>query len=94
MYPKPQQIGSHKMQEIKELSITDQMRKTFVPSGTAPIVQLSLSEYGLANSDFVLKCIEELEHLPLRTQLGNPPTNLEKLAYRLLCDSAFINITK
>ena len=82
------------MNETKELSITEQMRQTLVPRGTAPIVQLSLAEYGFINHDFVLKCIDELERLPMRAQMGEPPTNLEKLAYMLLCDSAFIDREK
>ena len=82
------------MNETKELSIIEQMRQSFVPKGTAPIVQLSLADYGFVNHDFVLKCIDELERMPMRAQMGEPPTNLETLAYMLLCDSAFIDREK
>jgi hypothetical protein len=41
--------------------------------------------------DFVQKCIDELEKMPNRVALGDMPTNLEKLAYQLLLDSAYID---
>jgi hypothetical protein len=40
--------------------------------------------------EFIEKCIAELERMPVRSALGEPPTALEQLAYTLLCDSAYI----
>jgi len=40
--------------------------------------------------DFVQKCIDELERIPTRVALGDTPSNLEKLAYQLLIDSAYL----
>lgn len=73
-------------------NITDRMRNQLQPKGTAPIVQLHLAGLGIFNSDFIAKCINELERMPIRTALGEGPTNLEKLAYQLLKDSAYIDI--
>ena len=73
-------------------NITERMRNQLQPKGTAPIVQLQLAGLGLFNSDFINKCIDELERMPIRAALGESPTNLEKLAYQLLKDSAYIDI--
>jgi hypothetical protein len=75
---------------VNELSITDQMRHYLTPKGTAPIVRLHLADYGMYNHVFILACIDELDKLPIRAALGEPPTKLEQLAYQLLCDSAYI----
>jgi hypothetical protein len=73
--------------------ITDKMRSQLQPKGTADIVQLGLTD-RFFQSDFINKCIDELERMPMRAALGEEPTSLEKLAYILLCDSAYINIDK
>lgn len=74
-----------------EPSITDTMRARLRPKGTAPIVILRPAGIGIEmHADFVAKCIDELEKMPIRAALGEPPTNLEKLAYELLKDSAYI----
>lgn len=75
-----------------ELSVIERLRGLLVPQGTAPIVQLRFDkDYGLVNYDFIKSCIDELEQIPMRAHLGIPPTNLEKLAYMLLCESAYID---
>lgn len=78
------------MKPFSELSITERMRHYLKPSGTAPIVQLHLDGCGMFNHDFITACIDELEKMPSRAALGEPPTKLEQLAYQLLCDSAYI----
>lgn len=72
-----------------EMTVIEQLRNSLQPQGTAPIISLQLRD-RFFHLDFVQKCIDELEKMPLRAQLGEPPTNLEKLAYMLLCDSAYI----
>jgi hypothetical protein len=44
------------------------------------------------DEEFVTKCLDELERMPLRAAVGDGPTNLEKLAYQLLLDSAYIDL--
>lgn len=76
---------------VSEMSITERMRNNLQPQGTAPIVGLKTQGAGIwVNHEFVTKCIDELEKLPARVALGDAPSNLEKLAYMLLCDSAYI----
>ena len=75
---------------LHELTITERMRHYLKPKGTAPIVQLHLAECGIFNHDFITACIDELDQIPVRAALGQPPTKLEQLAYQLLCDSAYI----
>jgi hypothetical protein len=74
------------------MNIINRLRDTLQPRGTAPVVQLRLAGHGMFNSDFVSKCIDDLEKLPLRSHLGEHPSNLEKLAYQLLMDSAYIDL--
>jgi hypothetical protein len=44
------------------------------------------------DSDFVSKCIDDLEKITLLAHLGDHPSNLEKLAYQVLLDSAYIDL--
>lgn len=74
------------------MTIVERMRKELQPLGTAPVVQLFLADDGMTNSDFVARCIDELDNMHIRALLGERPTNLEKLAYKLLLDSAHINL--
>ena len=73
-------------------NVIGRMRDHLQPKGTAPIVQLQLAGHGMFNSDFITKCINELERMDIRAVMGEGPTNLEKLAYQLLKDSAYIDI--
>lgn len=72
--------------------IIQRMRDNLQPRGTAPVVQLHLAGYGMFHKEFVDKCIDELERMHIRVALGDMPSNLEKLAYELLKDSAYIDI--
>ncbi len=75
-------------------TIIRRLRNTLLPKGSAPIVLLNtLGPAGIeTHVDFVQKCIDELEQMPVRAALGDGPTNLEKLAYQLLLDSAYIDL--
>jgi hypothetical protein len=73
--------------------IIQRLRNNLQPKGTAPIVILRTLGVGIEmHPDFVNKCIDELERMPLRAALGETPTNLEKLAYQLLLDAAYIDL--
>ena len=73
-------------------NIIERMRNELQPKGTAPLVILRPLGIGIEmHADFVTKCIDELERIPMRAALGDMPTNLEKLAYQLLLDSAYID---
>lgn len=78
---------------MNDNEIIRRLRANLQPKGTAPIVLLCpLHSSGIEmHVDFVQKCIDELERIPNRVALGDMPTNLEKLAYQLLLDSAYIN---
>jgi hypothetical protein len=74
------------------LNIIERMREELQPKGTAPIVILRPMGIGIEmHADFVTKCIDELERIPMRAAVGEVPSNLEKLAYQLLLDSAYID---
>jgi hypothetical protein len=73
-----------------ELTIVERMRGQLRPSGTLPVVGLHLND-RFFNVEFIEKCIAELERMEIRAAIGDAPSNLEKLAYTLLCDSAFID---
>ena len=73
--------------------IIQRLRNNLQPKGTAPIVILRTLGVGIEmHPDFVNKCIDELEKMPMRAALGEEPTNLEKLAYQLLLDAAYIDL--
>ena len=82
------------MKRFSEMTLVEKLRNNLRPKGTAPVVQLRLNGYGMFNSEFINKCIDELEMIPMRAVLGEQPSNLEKLAYQLLCDSAYIDPSK
>lgn len=78
---------------MKDQDIIHRLRANLQPKGTAPIVLLRpLHSAGIEmHVDFVNKCIDEIEKIPMRAALGDVPSNLEKLAYQLLLDSAYID---
>ena len=86
-------MSVHEGKRIQDMSIVERLRNALQPKGTAPIVLLRpLHSCGIEmHADFVSKCIDELEQMPVRAAMGDGPTNLEKLAYQLLLDSAYID---
>lgn len=56
--------------------------------GTAPLVSLSIG-YQHFHEDFIEKCLDELDRIPIRVEVGDTPSNLEKLAYELLAVGVF-----
>lgn len=82
-------MSVHEGKRIEEMTITERMRNNLRPGGTAPIVGLHLNN-RFFNKEFIDQCIDELDRVALRAQLGEMPNPLEKLAYTLLCDSAYI----
>jgi len=75
--------------KLSEMSITDRMRANLAPKGSMNVSYIHLSSNHF-DYDFIMKCINELDAMQIRSELGMPPTNLEKLAFMLLCDSAYI----
>lgn len=83
------------MKRYEDMTIIEQLRNSLQPKGTAPIVILRPMGIGIElHVDFVTKCIDELERMPMLAVLGEEPSNLERLAYMLLCDSAYIEPKK
>ncbi len=78
---------------MKDQDIIRRLRANLQPKGTAPIVLLRpIHSVGIEmHVDFVQKCIDELEQIIMMAPLGGQPSNLEKLAYQLLLDSAYID---
>jgi hypothetical protein len=85
-------MSEHEGKRYQDMTLIERLRNNLHPRGTAPVVQLHLAGYGMFNSDFVSKCLDELEQMPMRAAVGDGPTNLEKLAYQLLMDSAYIDL--
>jgi hypothetical protein len=79
---------------MEEISLTKIMRCKLVPQGTLPAVKLHLNNYGYVNHDFILRCLDEIDKLPMKQALGEPPSELERLAIMLLMDSAYIELPK
>lgn len=84
------------VKRFKDMTLIEKLRNNLRPLGTAPIVLLRpLHSCGIEmHADFVTKCIDELERMPIRAALGDRPTCLEQLAYQLLLDSAYIELDK
>lgn len=70
--------------------ITEQMRAELLNQGSGKVATLHMID-RFFHAEFVAQCIAELERMPLRIAVGDEPTNLERLAYCLLCDSAYID---
>ena len=86
-------MSVHEGKRIQDMTLIDRLRNNLQPKGTAHIVILRTLGVGIEmHPDFVNKCIDELDRMPLRAALGDNPTNLEKLAYQLLLDSAYIDL--
>lgn len=76
---------------IHEMSITERMRNNLQPRGTLQVVGLHLNE-RFFDVAFINACIDELDRMTARAAVSDVPSNLEKLAYTLLMDSAYIDI--
>lgn len=75
--------------------LLDNLRRLLTPRGSTPHVGLQTSGVGIwLPTSFIDLCITQVEAIPLQNQLGNPPNHLEKIAFQLLCDSAYITTTK
>jgi hypothetical protein len=74
------------------VTLIERLRNNLQPRGTAPLVKLQLKGAAMFNKEFVDKCLDELERMPMRAAVGNGPTDLEKLAYQVLLDSAYIDL--
>lgn len=75
------------------MTLVERLRNELQPKGTAPIVILRTLGVGIEmHADFVSKCIDELERIELLAIVGEQPSNLEKLAFQLLLDSAYIDL--
>ena len=83
------------VKRFKDMTIIERLRNNLQPQGTAPIVILRSRGIGIElHADFVTKCINELEQIELLAMVGEEPSNLERLAFMLLCDSAYIDPKK
>jgi len=74
-------------------SIIERMRANIKPlcGASSPLVRIQLNENTFCDPAFINKCIAELEGMEVRSELGQPPSCLEQLAYEVLRDSAFIS---
>ena len=83
------------MKRYEDMTVIEQLRNSLQPQGTAPVVILRSRGIGIElHADFVTKCIDELDHKAMLAALGEEPSNLERLAFMLLCDSAHIELKK
>lgn len=81
------------MKRYQDMTLIERLRNNLQPRGTAPIVGLHTNGSGIwMDKEFVDKCIDEIEQMPMRAAVGDGPSNLEKLAYQLLLDSAYIDL--
>jgi hypothetical protein len=85
-------MSVHEGKRIQDMTLIERLRNNLQPRGTAPLVQLRLNGVAMFNKEFVDLCLDELEKMPMRAAVGDGPTNLEKLAYQLLLDSAYIDL--
>lgn len=87
-------MSVHEGKRIQDMTIIERLRNALQPKGTAPIVLLRpINSVGIEmHSDFVAECINELEHIEIRVAMGEKISNLEKLAFQLLLDSAYIDL--
>ena len=85
-------LAENGIKQFRDMTLIEQLRNNLQPQGTADIVLLKpRHSSGIElSADFVNKCIDELTQVTLRVHLGDDPSNLECLAYMLLCDSAYI----
>jgi hypothetical protein len=86
-------LAENGIKQFQDMTLIEQLRNNLQPQGTANVVLLKpRHSSGIElSADFVNKCIDELTQVTLRVHLGDDPSNLERLAYMLLCDSAYVD---
>lgn len=76
---------------MNDKELIETLRTRLVPQGEMDVVRLHL-ENEWFNHSVIQECIREIERMPMMVgALGHVPTALERLAYHLLCDSAYID---
>lgn len=81
--------------QFKDMSLIEKLRNNLQPQGTAPVVILRTNGVGIElNAEFVSKCIDELARMEILAAVGEEPSNLERLAFMLLCDSAYLDLKR
>jgi hypothetical protein len=85
-------MSVHEGKRIQDMTLIERLRNNLQPRGTAPVVNLRLNGVAMFNKEFVDRCLDELERMPMRAAVGDGPTHLEQLAYQLLLDSAYIDL--
>jgi hypothetical protein len=76
--------------DMTDEEILTQMRDVLRPKGTMDAVRLGGKPMWF-KTEFVNACINELSRLRIQAILGDEPTPLQKLAYEVLKDSAYIS---
>lgn len=56
--------------------------------GSLPLYILTIGTQYY-KKEFIQRCLDEIDRIPMRVALGDNPSNLEKLAYDLLCVGSF-----
>jgi hypothetical protein len=74
---------------MNDKEIIQEMRETLVAVGDASLVKLTLVN-GFFTEAFVKDCINSISMMNVRIMLGENPSPLERLAIRVLMDSANI----
>ena len=70
--------------------ITRRMRENLEPKGTLDVCYIHINTHY--EREFIWKCIEELEKISMLHALDDKiPSCLERLAYELLMESAYLN---
>jgi hypothetical protein len=74
------------------MSIIERLHANLQPRGSEPVVVLRPNcGYIAVDEDFITACINEVAKIEIKVKLGDKPSNLETLAFMLLCDSAGID---
>ena len=73
----------------EDMTVVEKLRNKFETDETPELIRLHL-EHAFFKQPFIHECIRDVERLAVRIQMEDKISNLEKLAYLLLCDSAYI----
>lgn len=78
---------------FSEMTLIEKLRNNLQPRGSLQVVGLHLND-RFFDAAFINECIADLEAMEMRAELGDRVTSLEKLAYTLLMDSAYIETSR
>lgn len=77
--------------QYDDLTLVQKLKNNLKSEGNLGVIGLRLNN-RFFSEDFISRCIDEIDKFSIRLALDDKVNDLERLAFYLLCDSAYIDL--